>query len=190
MIGWLGGMVRHLEPNGMVVIDTGGVGYEAMVSMQSLATLQVGQDCELFIHTHVREDQLVLFGFVSNNERELFRRLITVSGIGAKMALSLLSTMTPKQLLGAIDQADATMIARTPGIGRKTAQRLILELKGKLQLDSEVAAATNQGGYQADLRSALANLGYKPAAVDQALRTIHASGDFEQDFKLALKALS
>ncbi|MDX8408479.1 MAG: Holliday junction branch migration protein RuvA [Mariprofundales bacterium] len=190
MIGWLGGVVRQLEPNGMVLIDTGGVGYEAMVSMQSLASLQVGHDCELFIHTHVREDQLVLFGFVSNNERELFRRLITVSGIGAKMALNLLSTMTPQQLLSAIDQADASIIARTPGIGLKTAQRLILELKGKLQLDSTAASGTDKGGYQADLRSALANLGYKPATVDQALRAIHASGNFEQDFKLALKALS
>jgi len=191
MIGWLGGLVRHLDPSGMVLIDTGGVGYEVTVSMQSLAGIQNGHDCELFIHTHVREDQIALFGFATLNERTLFRRLITVSGIGAKMALNLLSTMTPPQLLTAIDQADSTMIARTPGIGKKTAQRLILELKGKLQLDGEEHSNTKaSGGYQADLRSALENLGYKPAAIDHALQSITVSGQFEQDFKLALKALS
>ncbi|MDQ6950992.1 MAG: Holliday junction branch migration protein RuvA [Mariprofundales bacterium] len=189
MIGWLGGLVRHCDPTGTVLVDTGGVGYEVTVSMQSLANLQLGHDCELFIHTYVREDQLVLFGFATTSERELFRRLITVSGIGAKMALNLLSTMTSSQLLSAIDQADTAMISRTPGVGKKTAQRLILELKGKLQLDGTTASTEVKGGYQSDMRSALTNLGYKPASIDHALRSITVSGDFEQDFKLALKAL-
>ncbi len=188
MIGWLKGEVRDIDPTGIVIVETGGVGYEVTLSMQTLCNLKVGASCELFIHTHAREDQLLLFGFANSGERTLFRKLTSVSGIGAKIALNMLSAMSEAQLLDAIEQGDDTALARTPGIGKKTAQRVILELRGKLA-QGESSASGGSGG-SADLRSALINLGYKPAAIDRALRGIELSGNFEADFKLALKALS
>ncbi|MDX8412496.1 MAG: Holliday junction branch migration protein RuvA [Mariprofundales bacterium] len=187
MIGWLSGKLRDIDPAGIVVVETHGIGYEVTLSMQTLCALKIGTNCELFIHTHVREDQLMLFGFASSNERALFRKLTSVSGIGAKIALNMLSGMSESQLLDAIEHGDDTALARTPGIGKKTAQRVILELRGKLVSGDSSAAS---GGSRADLRSALSNLGYKPAAIDQVLRSGSFSGDFEADFKRALKALS
>ncbi|MDQ6965020.1 MAG: Holliday junction branch migration protein RuvA [Mariprofundales bacterium] len=192
MIGWLSGRVRHIDPAGTVVVETHGVGYEVTLSMQTLCRLQVGAECELFIHTHVREDQLLLFGFGSSSERELFRKLTSVSGIGAKIALNMLSGMSEAELLDAIEQSDDSAIARTPGIGKKTAQRVILELRGKLTPSSGTLGSDgcSGGSSHADLRSALSNLGYKTAAIDRVLRSGEFSGRFETDFKNALKALS
>jgi len=184
MIGWLSGTVRDLDPAGIVVINANGVGYELSVSLQTLCKLKAGDAAELHVHTHVREDQITLFGFGSRRERALFRKLNTVSGIGARMALNLMSGMPADELLAAIDGGDDAAMARTPGIGKKTAQRLILELRGKL--DSEGAAA--QPGFRHDVHSALVNLGYKPAEVDNALKGLKES-DFEGMFRAALKAL-
>jgi len=133
MIGWLSGTVQELEPTGMVLLNVQGVGYDVTVSLQTLCNLQVGQNTELSIHTHVREDQFLLFGFASSEERSLFRQLNKVTGIGARMALNLMSAMSSSELITAVEQSDDIAIARTPGIGKKTAQRLILELQGKLQ---------------------------------------------------------
>jgi len=188
MIGWLKGTVRELDPEGSILLDVGGVGYDVAVSMQTLCTLQISDAAELFIHTHVREDQLMLFGFANQRERALFRRLTGVSGIGARMGMNLLSSMSVEQLLAAINDADDTAIARTPGIGKKTAQRLILELKGKLaDSDSATAAAHS---VSSDVRSALANLGYKPAQIDAAMKHVEDTGDLESMFRAAMKALA
>jgi len=137
----------------------------------------------------VREDQLLLFGFSSQRERSLFRQLTAVSGIGARMGMNLLSAMSVEQLLAAIDAADDAAIARTPGIGKKTAQRLILELKGKLAGES---TATGKAAHSVsdDVRSALANLGYKPAQIDAAMQHVEDSGDLESMFRAAMKALA
>ncbi len=188
MIGWLKGSVRAIDPAGLVLMDVGGVGYEIMVSMQTLCRLNAGDEAELFIHTHVREDQITLFGFASQRERALFRKLTQVSGIGARTGLNILSGMSVEELLAAIDASDDVAIARTPGIGKKTAQRLILELRGKLAADEAPAAA--QAGVLNDVRSALLNLGYKPAQVDAALRKIENTGELEGMFKAALKELA
>ncbi|MDQ6966334.1 MAG: Holliday junction branch migration protein RuvA, partial [Mariprofundaceae bacterium] len=166
MIGWLAGTVREFDPAGAVLLDVGGVGYDVMVSMQTLCTLEHGTQAELFIHTHVREDQLMLFGFASQRERAVFRQLTNVSGIGARMGMNILSSMSVQDLLCAIDSADDAAIARTPGIGKKTAQRLILELKGKLSGDASGKPAAAVHSVAADVRSALANQGYKPAQID------------------------
>ncbi len=192
MIGWLSGNIRAIDPAGQVLVETHGVGYDVSVSLQTLCTLREGEQVSLFIHTHVREDQLQLFGFADANERQMFRRLHQVSGIGAKMALNLMSGMPLDALLRAIEQADEAAIARTPGIGKKTAQRLILELQGKLPVrgGGEAQAASTGGHVRQDVHSALVNLGYRPAAVDKALKGIAAEVDFEQAFKLALKALA
>lgn len=189
MIGWLQGNVREIDPAGLVVLETQGVGYEVSVSMQTLCSLKVGETAPLHIHTHVREDQITLFGFASTRERALFRKLNTVSGIGARTALNMLSGMPLEELLQAIEQGNDAAIARTPGIGKKTAQRVILELKGKLAIESEggTPAASPVGE---DVRSALTNLGYKPAQIDKAVKNIDAAADFESAFKAALKAIS
>jgi len=188
MIGWLTGKVHGLDPSGSVLIDVGGIGYEVAVSMQTLCTLKVGEEAELFIHTHVREDQITLFGFASMRERTIFRKLTGVSGIGARTSLNILSGMSLEELLAAIDASDDVAIARTPGIGKKTAQRLILELKGKLV--GGAGAATGASSVLADVRSALSNLGYKPAQVDAALKGIKDTDDLESMFKAAMKALA
>lgn len=187
MIGWLHGRVREIDPAGFVLLETGGVGYDVSVSIQSLASMKQGETASLYIHTHVREDQLALFGFLSAAERELFRKLNTVSGIGARMALNLMSGMPADELLRAIENADDTAIARTPGIGKKTAQRLILELKGKLT-GGETGSSASDGA--ADIRSALTNLGYKPAQIDKALKEIDITIGFDKAFRAALKAIS
>jgi len=188
MIGWLNGCVRGLDPSGSVLVDVGGIGYEVAVSMQTLCTLKAGEDAELFIHTHVREDQITLFGFASMRERTVFRKLTGVSGIGARTGLNILSGMSVEELLTAIDASDDIAIARTPGIGKKTAQRLILELRGKLV--DEAGAASAVSSVLADVRSALTNLGYKPAQIDVVLKGIEDTGDLESMFKTAMKALA
>ncbi len=187
MIGWLSGNVREIDPGGSILLETNGVGYDVALSIQSLCTLKQGEPASLYIHTYVREDQLSLFGFLSAKERTLFRKLNTVSGIGARTALNMMSGMPLAELLQAIENADDTAIARTPGIGKKTAQRLILELKGKLTMDSD--AGTPLSNELNDLRSALLNLGYKPAQVDKALKDIDVTLGFDTAFRSALKAI-
>lgn len=186
MIGWLKGRVRELDPSGSILVDVGGVGYEVFVSMQTLCTLKAGEEAELFVHTHVREDQLALFGFASLRERAIFRKLTGISGIGARTGMNLLSGMSVEALLSAIDTSDDAAIARTPGIGKKTAQRLILELKGKLTGTEDASVSS----VAADVRSALANLGYRPLQIEAALKGIDRGGDLETMFKDAMKALA
>lgn len=187
MIGWLGGAIRELDPAGLALVDVAGVGYEVAVSLQTLCHLKVGERGEFYVHTHVREDQITLFGFASALDRSLFRQLKSVSGIGARMAMNIMSGMAVPDLLAAIDASDDAAIARIPGIGRKTAQRLILELRGKLV--SETSSGT-AGGVVGDVRSALINLGYKATQVDSALKSLPVSQEFESLFKAALKALA
>ncbi|MES0371249.1 MAG: Holliday junction branch migration protein RuvA [Mariprofundaceae bacterium] len=188
MIGWLTGTIRDLDPAGSILLETHGVGYDVAVSIQALCTLKQGEQASLYIHSHVREDQFTLFGFNSIQERELFRKLNTVSGIGARIALNLMSGMPASELLQAIENADDVAIARTPGIGKKTAQRLILELKGKLTLDDTGESALPDEA--SDIRSALLNLGYKPAQVDKALKGIDLTVGFDGAFRSALKGIS
>lgn len=189
MIGWLNGHIRELDPAGLVLLETHGVGYEVAVSLQTLCTLKAGEPASLYIHSHVREDQFTLFGFTTASERAMFRKLTTVSGIGARMALNLMSGMPLSELMRAIDNSDDTAIARTPGIGKKTAQRLILELKGKLDVEGDTGSSP-AGSQLQDVHSALVNLGYKPAAIDKALQGVDTASDFESAFKQALKALT
>ena len=187
MIGWLTGKVREIDPSGSILLETQGVGYDVALSIQSLCTLKQGEPASLYIHTYVKEDQLALFGFLSAKERALFRKLNTVSGIGARTALNMMSGMPLTELLQAIENADDAAIARTPGIGKKTAQRLILELKGKLTMDAD--SGTPLSNELNDLRSALLNLGYKPAQVDKSLKDIDISIGFDAAFRAALKAI-
>ena len=191
MIGWLSGKVRELDPVGGVLLDVHGVGYELTVSLQTLCNLHVGKEAQFSVHTHVREDQFLLFGFASISERTMFRQLNKITGVGARMALNLMSGMSASELATAIETADDLAIARTPGIGKKTAQRLILELQGKLNVEGESSMPGQSASHELqDVKSALLNLGYKAPQIDKALKSVDASAGFEACFKASLKLLT
>ena len=191
MIGWLRGVLRQVEPN-RVLLDTGGVGYDVHVPLSTFYELQkisAGEPAEIFIHTHVREDALVLYGFSSDRERQLFLRLIGVSGIGPKLAQTILSGMPGDELIDALARSDLARLNRIPGVGKKTAERMVLELREKvkdLAADLPVAAEPRDD----DLVLALTNLGYKRAAAEKAVLRVDADQPFAERLKATLRLLS
>jgi holliday junction DNA helicase RuvA len=196
VIAHLTGRIHDKQPNRLIV-DVHGVGYDVMVPLSTFYGLgQVGGEVSLRIHTQVREDVLALYGFATRLEQELFERLIGISGIGPKLALSVLSGIEPDELLRAIEQTDVARLTSIPGVGKKTSERIVLELKDRLPkaLPSERAASAggSPSALRDDLLSALINLGYhRPLAekaVDAALKA--APGDFEQVLKRALRELA
>ena len=164
MIGRLSGRIAELGP-GEVVVDVGGVGYELRVPVSAHAWLAGRAEATLHVHTHVREDQIALFGFPTRAERDTFRSLIAVSGVGPRTALALLSGLTPADLAAAIEGEQWRRLAAIPGIGRRTAERLIVELKGKLGWSVE----TTPGSVRSDAVSALTNLGYPVRAAEEVV---------------------
>ena len=160
MIARLSGTVLEKHPM-RVVIDVGGVGYDVHVPLSSFSAVgDPGSRLTLRVHTHVREDALVLYGFGSALEQLVFERLIAVSGIGPKLALSVLSGLAPEELVQAIASANVARLTSIPGIGRKTAERIVLELKDKLAAMTPAGAIMTPAGPREDLVSALLNLGY------------------------------
>ncbi len=199
MISHLRGRLLEKQPN-RVTIDVQGVGYDVLVPLSTFYVLaDLGEETSLRIHTHVREDALLLYGFATRLELQLFERLIGVSGIGPKLALAVLSGIEPNDLVTAIKQNDIARLTGIPGIGKKTAERIGLELKDKLAafLPTEPAfaagAASASDSLRTDVLSALINLGYhRPLAeraADAAMRSSSA-GSFEQTLKLALRELA
>jgi Holliday junction DNA helicase RuvA len=181
-----------------LVIDVGGVGYEVFVPLSTFYGLgDPGSRVALRIHTHVRDSAIQLFGFATPLEIALFERLIAVSGIGPKVALAVLSGIEPSDLVYAVRQADLGRLTRIPGVGRKTAERLVVELKDRLPDapgdPSTGVPASPAAGVRADVLSALSNLGYQrgvaEAAVNKVLRG-HGERDFEAVLRLVLKALA
>jgi Holliday junction DNA helicase RuvA len=181
-----------------LVIDVGGVGYEVFVPLSTFYGLgDPGSQVALRIHTHVRDSAIQLFGFASPLEIALFERLIAVSGIGPKVALAILSGIEPSDLVHAVRQADLGRLTRIPGVGRKTAERLVVELKDRLPDapgdPSTDASAAPAAGVREDVLSALSNLGYQrgvaEAAVNKVLRG-QGERDFEAVLRLVLKALA
>ncbi|MBB6092225.1 Holliday junction DNA helicase RuvA [Povalibacter uvarum] len=181
MIGFLRGRLTAKHPP-QLLIDVGGVGYEVEAPMSTFYVLPpVGSDVSLFTHLVVREDAHVLFGFGSERERRLFRELIKVSNVGPKLALALLSGMTVDSFLLCIEAQDADTLVKIPGVGRKTAERLLIEMRDRIKnltgLDTAVpiaagAVATAGNGAQAEAFSALVALGYKPAEVTRLLKAV------------------
>jgi holliday junction DNA helicase RuvA len=182
MIGFLRGCLTAKHPPGLVV-DVGGVGYELEAPMSTFYGLPaIGADIHLFTHLVVREDAHILFGFGTERERRLFRELLKVSNVGPKLALSLLSGMSVDNFLMCIEAQDADMLVRIPGVGRKTAERLLIEMRDRIknlaQLPGTTLSANTlemQGGAQAEAFSALIALGYKPAEVTRLLKAVDAS---------------
>ena len=195
MIAHLCGKLLVKHPN-QAIVETGGVGYDVTISVPTFSDLPgVGGDVALHIHTHVREDLIALYGFLRPAEKQLFEKLITVSGIGPKLAITILSGMAADEMIAAIRGNDVARLTRIPGIGKKTAERMVLELRDKLAPAGmgEVAAVPTLSATEEDVLSALMNLGYQRPAAEKAVAASVKSGKngtFEIMFREALGALS
>ncbi len=198
MIAHLRGSVLSKSPNA-VVLECHGVGYELAISVATYTELPgPGADAALHVHTHVREDALLLFGFHALAEKRLFEKLLTISGIGPKLAITVLSGISAERLVGAIRSGDHPTLTKIPGIGKKTAERVVLELKDKLDDMAgftPVAEPTRPtlGAVPEDVLSALMNLGYpRPVAlkaVETAAKDAPTAADFERLFRAAIAAI-
>lgn len=190
MIGRLAGTLIEKQPP-TIVVDAQGVGYEVDVPMSTFYQLPAtGARVSLYTQLIVREDAHLLFGFGTEAERQVFRQLLKVSGIGARTALSVLSGMTVDELYQAISLQDAARLIRVPGIGRKTAERLLLELKDKLAAAGAGPAATGAGGSRADALHALVALGYSEREAAAALAKVDAALPTSEAIRQSLKVLS
>jgi Holliday junction DNA helicase RuvA len=195
MIAHLRGTLLAKHPN-QAIVETHGVGYDVTISVPTFTEMPaVGGEVSLHIHTHVREDALSLYGFLRLPEKHLFEKLLTVSGIGPKLAITILSGMPADEMVGAIRSGDLARLTRIPGIGKKTAERMVLELRDKLPATtgaSETSIAVTTP-VEEDVISALVNLGYQRAAADKALlaaRGGKSPQSFDVLFREALGALS
>ncbi len=200
MIAFLRGRVLEKYPNRLIV-DVAGVGYDLAVPLSTFYTTgEPGAEIALRVHTHVREEQLALFGFATALELATFERLISVSGIGPKLALSVLSGMEPRDLVGTIQRGDVAGLTRIPGVGKKTAERIVVELRDRLP---KAVAGTDVGArapepadaLREDLISALTNLGYHRQAIDRVMERVLGAADaplatFETALRAVLKELS
>ena len=193
MIAYLKGTLIDKTP-GRVVVDTGGVGYAAAIPVSSFVELgEIGGTVELFIHTHLSDDALALYGFVSRDEKDMFLKLIGISGIGPKLALNILSGIAPADLEDAVRAGDLARISLVPGIGKKTALRITMELQDKLEKKEKLLAAKGSPEKE-DLLSALQNMGFRrkevERAVDQTLAAHKSGADFEKLLRDCLKRLA
>ena len=195
MISHLRGCVFEKHPN-RVIVDVAGVGYDVLVPLSTFYTCgDEGSAIALRIHTHVREDQLALYGFATPLELAMFERLIAVSGIGPKLALAVLSGIESRELVGAIQRNDLARLTAIPGVGKKTAERICVELRDRLPKAIEAAgtAASPADAMRDDLASALVNLGYHRLAIDKTIDQVMATAKdrkFEDVLRIALKQLS
>ena len=191
MIGRLHGILLEKTPP-LVLIDCNGVGYECEVPMSTFYNLPaIGEKVIMLTHFVVREDAQLLYGFGSNQERATFRQLLKVNGIGAKSALSILSGLSIDELVHAVALQDAAMLTRVPGVGKKTAERLLLELKDKFTIDGVAAMSTNQAkSASGDVLNALLALGYKEREALAAVKLLPADVAVADGIRQSLKALS
>jgi Holliday junction DNA helicase RuvA len=190
MIGRLTGLLAEKSPP-QVVLDVHGVGYELDVPMSTFYNLPaLGEQVTLLTHFVVREDAQLLYGFLSSEERAAFREVVKISGIGPRTALSILSGLSVSDLAGAVSRQEAGRLQKVPGIGKKTAERLLLELKGKLGADlGTPAGASVSSAAQADIVQALMALGYNEKDASAALKKLPADVGVSEGIKLALKSL-
>ena len=189
MIGRLTGTLAEKSPP-LVLMDVGGVGYEVDVPMSTFCSLpHLGERVTLHTHMVVREDAQLLYGFLTLEERETFRQLIRISGVGPRIALAVLSGMSAQELAQAVSQQQPGRLVKVPGIGKKTAERLLLELKGKLGPDLALPGAVVQSDAQADIVQALVALGYNEKEAGAALKNLPKDVGVSEGIKLALKAL-
>jgi len=190
MIGRLSGILLEKNPP-QLLVDCGGVGYEVDVSMSTYYNLPgLGEKVVLFTHQAIREDAHLLFGFGNSEERAVFRMLIKITGVGARTALSILSGMTIGDLAQAVTLQESGRLIKVPGIGKKTAERLLLELKGKLGADLGSGGAAAVPDAKSDILNALMALGYSDKEALMAIKNMPAASTVSDGIKYALKALS
>lgn len=193
MIAHLRGKLISKHPN-QAIVEAGGVGYDIAISVPTFSELpSVGSDVALHIHIHVREDAIALFGFLRADEKQLFEKLITVSGIGPKLAITILSGMPTSDMVGAIRANDHARLTRIPGIGKKTAERMCVELRDKLEGFGAQQAVAAVSAVEEDVISALTNLGYQRTLAEKAVeRAVASAGreNFDAIFRAALGVMA
>ncbi|MEY8878925.1 MAG: Holliday junction branch migration protein RuvA [Leptothrix sp. (in: b-proteobacteria)] len=190
MIGRLTGTLAEKNPPHLLV-DVGGVGYDVDVPMSTFYNLPpLGERVTLLTHFVVREDAQLLYGFATAEERATFRQLLKISGVGARIALSILSGLSTHDLAQAVSSQQVGRLIKVPGIGKKTAERLLLELKGKLGADLALPGATPQSDAQSDITQALIALGYNDKEAAAAIKALPADVGVSDGIKLALKQLA
>ncbi len=198
MIGWLQGRVLARGGDGELLVDVHGVGYRCSVPVPLVASVEVGAEVELHVHTHVREDAIVLYGFATTAERRCFELLLSAHGVGPALALGILSTLRPEALARAVVDDDLDTLCSVPGVGRKTAARLALDLKTRLTVpelsSAEVPVVAVDGsaasGARREVRAALAELGYGTDEIRRALADAPDDGPVEQQLRQALRQLA
>ena len=205
MIGMISGQVQYLNAPIACILTSNGVGYEIELPIPSFCQLTIGAQTAVYVHHHVREDAINLFGFMDRHDRDIFRKLIKISGVGAKMALAMLSTLSVAEIKHAVETDYDAALVRVPGIGKKTAQRILLDLKGKLNEFGEMPPmppmaaeglfnqpADNAMLIIAEVESALMNLGYKEKEAQAAIKNAQsdAKNNTSDLLKAALRQLS
>lgn len=198
MIGWLSGQIVDKHQLGKLVIDVSGVGYDVETSLQTFFQLESHQGkVDLHIHTIVREDALLLYGFLAKQERALFRALIKVNGVGPKMAINILSSISPEEFIQCINQQNTSYLTKLPGIGKKTAERLVIEMRDNIKQFSSMNAEQQSVKPISSMRvqdeaiSALEVLGYKPQEASKAISKIDdGNKTCEQLIRQALQLLA
>ncbi len=198
MIGLITGQVRYLMAPTACIMTASGVGYDVELPLPSFCQLQLEQQASIWTHFHVREDAQLLYGFIDRKERDVFRQLIKINGVGAKMALAMLSAMSAAELKMHVEQDSEVALTRIPGIGKKTAQRLLIELKDKLkniEVDNsslefvlQPVVVTHEGSIIAEVEGALISLGYKEREAQQAIKAAKSNGNIFADTQGLLKA--
>jgi Holliday junction DNA helicase RuvA len=196
MIGLLRGRLLEKRPN-QVILDVGGVGYLVAVPLSTYAAMgELHAEVTLLIHMHVREDALALYGFLSAREKHFFELLLGASGVGPSLALKILSGMNVEELVPAIRNSDLARLTRIPGVGRKTAERMVVELKDKLEavaVETEKASPPSPAGVEADVKSALVNLGYEERVAESAVAAAKretGTASFEKLLRATLTSLT
>jgi holliday junction DNA helicase RuvA len=197
MIGWLRGELLARTLEGEVLVDVGGVGYRVSVPVSLFARIgEAGDEVRLHVHTHVREDAIVLYGFATPEERRCFEALLSAHGVGPSLALSVLSLMSPADLIRAVMDEDLGVLCDVPGIGRKTAARLVIDLRSRLEVPEMNGsgvpgiAEERTTTARADVRSALVELGYGPDEIRRALDGTSSEGSVEDLLREALRELA
>ena len=193
MIAHLRGRLISKHPN-QAIVEAAGVGYDVTISIPTFSELpSLNNEVALHIHTHVREDALALYGFLRVEEKQLFEKLITVSGIGPKLAITILSGVAPTDMVGAIRTNDYARLTKIPGVGKKTAERMCVELRDKLEGFGETPTPKSVSPVEDDVISALTNLGYQRPLAEKAVERAVASvgrENFDEMFRAALGGLS
>ncbi len=189
MIGSLRGSVIERHADGTVLLEVGGVGYLVTVSQRTMAELEPSSSTFLYVHHHIREDAQTLYGFANREERGTFQVLIATHGVGPALAMAVMATHAPLAIVDIVANNDVAAMSLVPGVGKKTAERLIVELRGRLAIPALDGGSAVQGSAIADVREALAGLGYGTDEVRDVLRDLPADADASILLREALKAL-